>query len=109
LKLPESVLRPQRSKDEHEPEDDHAGRQTNHTIFVLALVVLHEIRLREASEFWGYLQSLPRDVDLPLFWPEESDEKLWLQGTEAGRDLLRKEKEGMGLVSASASDHPDRL
>lgn len=107
LKLPEEVVRPARGF--HAEGAEHAGRQTNHTIFVLSLVVLHEMRLAEESTFWGYLQSLPREVDLPLFWGAKSvlpeEERLdglegskWLCGTEAGRDLLRKEREGMGLV-----------
>lgn len=103
LRLPQALLTTSRTGG-----GSSNGAQTNHTIFVLALVLLHELRLRDESPFWGYLQSLPREVDLPLFWgcspngiDDENDEKeglKWLEGTEAARDLARKEREGMGLV-----------
>jgi hypothetical protein len=79
---------------------------TNHTILHLSLVLLHELRLGADSRWYGYLQSLPRDtVLLPLFWGMEelaredgSTAKEWLRGTEAERDLQRKDQEGLGLV-----------
>jgi len=79
---------------------------TSHTIFYLALVVLHELRLGKDSPFWGYLQALPREtVRLPVMWEVEElcgkdgkDARKWLSGTEAERDLIRKNSEGMSLV-----------
>lgn len=79
---------------------------TSHTILGLALALLHELRLGSDSRFWGYLQSLPREiVPVPALWPLaplDSDARRaipWLQGTEAARDLQKREKEGVGLVS----------
>lgn len=79
---------------------------TSHTILGLALALLHELRLGVDSDFWGYIQSLPREaVPIPTLWPLEdagSDAQLaipWLRGTEAERDLRRREREGVGLVS----------
>ena len=78
---------------------------------------MHELRLGKESKWYGYLQSLPRPAELtgmlPVFWSlddeqggsEDSRVGLeWLQGTDASGDLLRREKQGMGLVrSFSAS------
>lgn len=74
----------------------------------LALCLLHELRLGSESPFYGYLQALPRDtgaMGLPFIWGVEEvageDGRLaraWLVGTEAERDILRKEREGLGLV-----------
>lgn len=79
----------------------------SHTILGLALALLHEMRLGSDSPFFGYIQCLPRaTVPIPVLWPleeEGSDARLaypWLKGTEAERDLRRREEEGVGLVSA---------
>lgn len=88
------------------PLTDAPVLTTAHSILGLALALLHELRLGPDSSFWGYLQSLPREtVPIPALWPlcpEGSDAALalkWLQGTEAERDLRRREREGVGLVS----------
>ncbi|KAJ1978577.1 hypothetical protein H4R34_003155 [Dimargaris verticillata] len=46
----------------------------------LALAVLFEQAQATTSPWYGYLQSLPDRVDLPMFWP--SLEQAWLQGTD---------------------------
>lgn len=77
---------------------------TNRTIPTLALVVLHELRLGGDGKFWGYLQSLPREIEgLPSFWDKESEERKWLRGTEADRELIRRNEAHMGLVCPSSS------
>ena len=80
---------------------------TSHAIFYLALVVLHELRLGPESRFWGYTQMLPREtVLLPVLWrvkelagDDGTFAWLWLKGTEAERDLNRKDLERLSLVS----------
>lgn len=79
----------------------------------LALCLLYEFRLGTQSEWYGYLQMLPREtILLPAFWNDTSisgDEGIsameWLQGTEAERELARKEQEGLGMVSISIIPH----
>ena len=81
--------------------------QTPHSVLSLALCVLHEFRLGNESPFWVYLQCLPRDtIPLPAFWSIEDvggeDGQLaldMLRGTEAERDMRRKDKIGLSLVS----------
>jgi hypothetical protein len=56
---------------------------------------------------------LPREtILLPAFWEDTSisgEEGVsaleWLQGTEAERELARKEQEGLGMVSISIIPH----
>lgn len=85
-----------RPKNADNPEH---GVQTNLTIPTLALVLLHEIRRGSDGEFWGYIQSLPRQVaGLPIFWPKDSEATTWLKGTEAARELRRRHEAHMGLV-----------
>ena len=86
--------------------DSNLGVGSSHTILYLALCLLHELRLGEGSEFWGYLQSLPREtILLPVFWTIEDlsgdDGRLareLIVGTEAERDIFRKDSEGLGIV-----------
>jgi hypothetical protein len=92
LQLPDELILPIIDK-------DTSSVATNRTIPTLALVVLHEIRLGEEGRFWGYLQSLPREVcGLPAFWNEEGEGRRWLKGTEADRELLRRKEAHMALV-----------
>lgn len=81
---------------------------TSHTVLGLTLALLHEMRLGTESKFWGYVQSLPRTtVPIPALWPlapaEGGNDALraldWLKGTEAARDIRRRQLEGVGLVS----------
>ncbi|KAK6903011.1 hypothetical protein I204_07850 [Kwoniella mangroviensis CBS 8886] len=81
------------------------GSMNSITILHLSLRLLHEYRLGEGSPFYGYLQSLPRDIiGLPIFWdlPEICGEdgkeaKKWLRGTEAERELRVREEQGLRL------------
>lgn len=93
------VLPPDLAVTVPDPVDPMGSVKTNHTIPTLALVLLHEFRLGEEGEFWGYVQSLPREVEgLPIFWDRDSEARRWLRGTEAERELDKKDKEHMGLV-----------
>lgn len=79
--------------------------QTNLTIPTLALALLHEIRRGSDGPFWGYVQSLPRQVDgLPIFWSKDGEARTWLRGTEADRELKRKDLNHMGLVCLPSSN-----
>ncbi|OWZ58582.1 hypothetical protein C356_01178 [Cryptococcus neoformans c45] len=79
----------------------------SHTILNLSLCLLHEIRLFTNSRFYGYLQSLPRDMEagLPVFWKigkgvevEDGERGLqWLKSTEAEKELRKSEKQGLSL------------
>lgn len=72
--------------------------------------------LGEESEWFGYLESLPRDVvDLALFWGHDlgsgstdvdgKEAMLWLKGTQVEKELTKdgqpilvsEEKEGVDL------------
>lgn len=93
-------LPPELQLDAPDPGDRAGSIGTNRTIPTLALVLLHELRLGKESSFWGYLQSLPRSIGgLPIFWPEDGDARKWLRGTEAGRELAKKDELCMGYVS----------
>lgn len=87
---------------------------TSGTILGLSLALLHELRLGTDSEFFGYIQSLPREtVPIPTLWPivqgadaKDAKEALaWLKGTDAERDLRRRAAEGLSLVSVVTSLH----
>ncbi|WVN85318.1 uncharacterized protein L203_100463 [Cryptococcus depauperatus CBS 7841] len=84
----------------------------SHTILPLSLCLVYEFELERRSTFYGYLQSLPRTlgVGLPVFWDaingdewQDGHEALkWLRGTEAAREMIKKEKAGMGLKDIQA-------
>lgn len=105
-KLPKtSILSIRTSSLPQLPLDTRPG--TSHTILGLSLALLHEFRLGRESRFYGYTQSLPREtVPIPTLWPliegedkADAEEALaWLQGTDAERDLRRRDKEGLSLV-----------
>lgn len=86
--------------------DENLGPKSSHTILLLALALLHELRLGPTSPFYGYLQSLPRDtILLPAFWTigelagdDGRKARAVLSGTEAERDIFRKNGEGLGIV-----------
>jgi hypothetical protein len=75
-------------------------------ILHLTACLLHELRLGEVSEWYGWLQMIPRDTVLvPSLWGEESvggrDGRRaleWLAGTEAQKQLERKDREGLSFV-----------
>ncbi|ODO11607.1 hypothetical protein I350_00389 [Cryptococcus amylolentus CBS 6273] len=79
---------------------------TPHSILVLSFCLLHELRMGAQSKFYGYLQSLPRDMAsaLPVFWSldgSSSDGQRalpWLQGTEAAREMVTKGRSGLGMA-----------
>jgi hypothetical protein len=93
LKLPKDLIDPTASGDWAKTAT------TNLTVPTLALILLHEIRLGEEGRYWGYVQSLPREVGgLPILWDEDGEERRWLKGTGADRELQKRQKKGMGLV-----------
>ena len=100
LKLPTELLIPEVGW-----SDWASKATTNLTVPTLALILLYEIRLGGEGRYWGYIQSLPRDVDLPIFWDEEDEARKWLKGTEAGRELKMREETGVGLVCIYAVIH----
>lgn len=59
----------------------------------LALCLLYEQQLGQASEFAGYLATLPQSAPLPLLWAHDSLSPCarWFRGTEAHRILCRDE------------------
>lgn len=100
---------------------------------LLALVLLHEYLLGPQGPWWGYLQSLPHGlafpprheqsrgpaagsdawgVPIPLLWSRKSQEWSWIDGTEAGRMVLRAASDpagkieglGMSLVGCASSE-----
>lgn len=86
---------------------DLEAESPTEAVLCLTACLLHELRLGEKSDFYGWLQHLPREtIILPTFW---SDESLagpdgvraldLLRGTEAERELQRKDGEGLSLVS----------
>jgi len=76
-------------------------------ILYLTACLLFELRLGEESWLYGWLQILPREgVLIPTFWDDEhlcgEDGKQalnWLRGTEGGKELYRKDQEGLTYVS----------
>ncbi|WVQ71667.1 hypothetical protein IAR50_001207 [Cryptococcus sp. DSM 104548] len=83
---------------------------TPHSILILSFCILHELRMEEQSRFYGYLQSLPRDMAfaLPLFWSldEHSDGQKalpWLKRTEAEREMAVKDMSGLGLADMQST------
>lgn len=112
VKIPKSaILSTRTSSLPPLPTSIDSAATTSHTIFGLALALLHELRLGSDSKFWGYTQSLPRAiVPVPPLWPlagsDAASASAWLQGTEASRDVRRRQLEGIGLVSLHPSLHP---
>ncbi|KAK7438183.1 hypothetical protein VKT23_018115 [Stygiomarasmius scandens] len=62
----------------------------------LAVALYLELAKKESSRWYGYLQSLPNRVDLPVFWDVPSKDDIyedggtainWLEGTEVNRRL----------------------
>lgn len=82
-------------------------------ILHLTMCLLHELRLGPESKWYGYLQMLPRQVVLiPSLWGEHDlageDGRAgleWLKGTEVEQALMRKDKEGLSVVSLFAFLH----
>ncbi|WVQ98792.1 hypothetical protein IAU59_005923 [Kwoniella sp. CBS 9459] len=93
------------------PELNIDSRSLNsYTILHLSLCLLHEFRLGAESPFYGYLQSLPREIiGLPLLWDIQEiggvDGKLgkeWLKGTEVERELERRAEQGLSFDALEA-------
>lgn len=55
----------------------------------LALCLSYERHLGKASKFYGYIQSLPQYVSLPLCWTSHWNGHVWFTGTEAWRNVQR--------------------
>ncbi|WRT67195.1 uncharacterized protein IL334_004161 [Kwoniella shivajii] len=87
------------------PTETQGRSMNSHTILHLSLCLLHEFRLGTQSDFYGYLQSLPRTtIGLPIFWDIDDvsgkDGKLardWLKYTEVEKELKIREEQGLGL------------
>ncbi|WVQ70004.1 uncharacterized protein L199_008228 [Kwoniella botswanensis] len=85
----------------------HDSSMNSITLLHLSLCLLHEFRLGQSSPFYGYLQSLPRDIiGLPIFWDvsevcreDGKEAKKWLRGTGAERELRVREEQGLGLTN----------
>ncbi|KAI9475111.1 hypothetical protein LPJ78_004586 [Coemansia sp. RSA 989] len=56
----------------------------------LCITVMYEISQGEESPWFGYLQSLPRQADIPLLWNSEAQK--WLEGTDVGKWVKRDEQ-----------------
>ncbi|KAJ2456275.1 hypothetical protein EV183_000202 [Coemansia sp. RSA 2336] len=56
----------------------------------LCITVMYEISQGEESPWFGYLQSLPRQADIPLLWNPEAQK--WLEGTDVGKWVKRDEQ-----------------
>ncbi|EIW69440.1 hypothetical protein TREMEDRAFT_62307 [Tremella mesenterica DSM 1558] len=93
------------------------GIEAHWPILQLSLAILHELRLDVDSPFFGYLQSLPRElILLPVFWSVKriagEDGRLgllWLKGTEAERDMARRSSIGLGLNELNTFYQTHRL
>lgn len=106
--VPKSIVLSHRTSGltEHVPllSDFSAADVTLH----LAACLLYELLLGEESRFYPWLQILPRQtVALPTFWGEKElygeDGPMALSrldGTEAKRELQRKDAEGLALVGS---------
>lgn len=83
-------------------------------ILHLTLCLLHELRLGHDSEFYEWLQILPRStIMLPTFWGDEElagedgkEALKWLTATQGERELRRKDEEGLSLVRPHLSFMP---
>lgn len=83
------------------PVEDFAGY-----VLQLTTCLLHELRLARASEWYGWLQALPRDtIEIPTLWADpdlggdDGQRGLeWLAGTEAEREIDNKNRDGLSLV-----------
>lgn len=72
----------------------------------LTTCLLHELRLARASEWYGWLQALPREtIEIPTLWAdpdlggEDGKHALgWLAGTETESELSKKHNDGLSLV-----------
>lgn len=86
-------------------------------ILRLTACLLHELRLGSESRWFGWLQFVPRDViRVRTLWAnldiggEDGRRGLeWLEGTEAGLELRKKDQEGLSLVSASPPPPPYKI
>ncbi|KAJ1972911.1 hypothetical protein H4R35_004416 [Dimargaris xerosporica] len=74
----------------------------------LALAVLFEQAQATTSPWYGYLQSLPDRVDLPMFWPPT--ERAWLQGTDLtdqlATDMQQLTTSYQALIQPAIDRHP---
>ncbi|KAF5328500.1 hypothetical protein D9758_017329 [Tetrapyrgos nigripes] len=81
----------------------------------LALALYLEIAKGEDSKWFGYLQSLPSQVDLPVFWglgsgTTEIDEDgktalSWLKGSEVERDFVVPPRAKEAAINAFFENH----
>ncbi|ORX39952.1 hypothetical protein BD324DRAFT_679024 [Kockovaella imperatae] len=80
--------------------------RSTHSVWFLALALLHEFRLGRESRFYEYIQSLPRDtLRLPICWDVKElcgrDGQVALEilrGSDVDRSLRRQRIRGKGLT-----------
>ncbi|THU98897.1 SET domain-containing protein [Dendrothele bispora CBS 962.96] len=85
----------------------------------LALALYLEIAKGESSKWYGYLQSLPYKVDLPVFWDFESEDVdvytdgraalNWLEGTEVHKRLRLSTEGKESVLSIINSFYEDKI
>lgn len=60
--------------------------------FGLTIALMYELALDERSAWYGYLQSLPKEVDIPLFWNREQVDFLGLIDDDLSMKILMDKK-----------------
>ncbi|KAJ2787874.1 hypothetical protein GGI15_000382 [Coemansia interrupta] len=67
----------------------------------LCIAVMYEMSLGELSPWYGYLQSLPVNTDIPLLWNEQA--RQWLRGTDVA-GLIERDEQNLKDDFASLQD-----
>lgn len=85
----DAVLSTKTSALAHSSEFQEALKLCADNALHLALCLAYERSLEDRSGFAGYVQSLPRRVNLPMCWDASYEGTRWIQGTEAARSVAR--------------------
>lgn len=85
----DAVLSTKTSALAHSSEFQEALKLCADNALHLALCLAYERGLEDRSGFAGYVQSLPRRVNLPMCWDASYEGTRWIQGTEAARSVAR--------------------